>query len=657
MESCRNTGNKDCNTAVRPDKEEDLPKIQKDLRQFVSLIGKYAHTDYYNPIIKHSTSLQWIYIKIRQDYAIETKCVHFLNIIDLKWDPTDEQTLIGFYNSYRSMIISNLASKGDTVEWKNEVLTQDEKLNPSHEDLILLNVLNLIHNKLPAYIKDLYAHKIGNSKRLMDFKIEILSKAKLFINEIESSQAANIQCSSIQYPQYNKPKPRQQQNRFNRQPQRTTATSNRLFCRMCMLAGQPRSVYTSHLLADDNCSSISMRDRESLRQRFAQPVNSSMQEVEEIDELMEEFGYLTQEDTQHCNYIQPVPSQALTMQDSRGKNIHIELDSGATVSYAKLDAVQKHGFKIYQNSQTSRLADGKTLLPAIGEIDVTLHRNNFTVRFHAIVTKDLNFDFLGGNNFIRENQIIQDLEKKSISIHKKYSVPETNKNLILPTIQNNFLAKTNSIQSLNPGQSIQYVIPMPNETKVAVTPWFQNKTYDWPQPQICTVQQGKITIDNDLNTPINIKKHAPIVQVQTVTEEEMDQTKYEKPPITNQFKQNNASSAKIAMNTTNINNEALDIINQTNDMNKDVFNEDLTNGYNHTAGKHVARLNWANQTRPQSNKVQTISYDHNTKILLQQVIDDLTNQNVLGIPQEEDVLIQHASPSFLVRKQKAKHKK
>ena len=111
------------------------------------------------------------------------------------------------------------------------------------------------------------------------------------------------------------------------------------------------------------------------------------------------------------------------------------------------------------------------------------------------------------------------------------------------------------------------------------------------------------------------------------------------------------------MNTTNINNEALDIINQTNDMNKDVFNEDLTNRYNHTAGKHVARLNWANQTRPQSNKVQTISYDHNTKILLQQVIDDLTNQNVLGIPQEEDVLIQHASPSFLVRKQKAKHKK
>ena len=98
-------------TPVQPDKEEDLPRIQKELRQFVSLIGKYVHTDYYNPIIKHSTSLQWIYNKIRQDYAIETKGVHFLNIIDLKWDPTGEQTPIGFYNSYRSILSVTLQVK------------------------------------------------------------------------------------------------------------------------------------------------------------------------------------------------------------------------------------------------------------------------------------------------------------------------------------------------------------------------------------------------------------------------------------------------------------------------------------------------------------------------------------------------------------------
>ena len=490
----------------------------------------------------------------------------------------------------------------------------------------------------------------------MDFKVEILSKAKTYIQEIESLQAANIQCSSIQQrPQINKFPRSKPQQRF--QKQRTaTSNTNRMFCRMCMLAGQPRSTYTSHMLADDECSSVSLKDKENLRARYSQPANNSIQDHEDDDDLLKEFGYLTAEEPQY-NYIQPVPSQALTLQDQRGNNIHIEIDSGATVSYAKLEAVQRHGFIINNNTQVSRLGDGKTLLPSLGEIDVVLYRNNFKVRFHAIVTKNLNFDFLGGNNFLLENQIIQDLQNKTITIHKKFTVPETNKTLALPTAQN-FLAKNNSIQSLNPGQSIKYDIPFPKNTIVAVSPWFQNKTYSWPHPQLCTVQEGTITLNNDLPDPINIKKSVPTVQVRTVTEEEMDQTKYIKPnKINNSSSKHQPDLTKIAMNTTNINKEALYIINHTHEMNKDVFNEDLTVGYNHKAGKHIAKLNWANQTRPQSTKVQTISYDHQTKVLLQQVIDELTDQNVLGIPQEDNIIIQHASPSFLVRKQKAKNKK
>ena len=431
-----------------------------------------------------------------------------------------------------------------------------------------------------------------------------------------------------------------------------------MFCRMCMLAGQSRSVYTSHLLADDNCQSVSQKDKDSLRQRFSQqPTNCLIQEVDEDDELLEEFGYLSVEDEQQveCNYIQPVPSQTLTMQDAKGNNIHIEIDSGATVSYAKLEAVRKFGFKINKNSQFSTLADGKTIIPSIGEIDITLYRNSFSVRFHAIVTDNLNFDFLGGNNFIKENGIIQDLGKKTITLHKKYNVPETNKSLILPTKVDNYLAKNNSIQTLIPGQSIEYQVPFPDQSKVAVSPWFQNKLTHWPYPQLCTVSKGKITIDNNSEDAINIKKYAPTIQVRAVQEEEMDHTNYTK-PHTNKII-NKPKLDDISINTTNISEEAINIVQQTNNANSQVFNEDLSTGYNHKAGKHIARLNWANETKPQSTKVHTISYDHNTQVLLQQVIDDLTQQNVLGIPQEDNVIIQHASPSFLVRKQKAKNKK
>ena len=98
------------------DTPEQLRAIQRELRQFISLVAKYVPIDYYNPIIRHSTSLEWIYNKLREDYDIQQQGIHFLNILDLSWDPTGQTTPTGFYNSYRSMIISNLANRGERIE-------------------------------------------------------------------------------------------------------------------------------------------------------------------------------------------------------------------------------------------------------------------------------------------------------------------------------------------------------------------------------------------------------------------------------------------------------------------------------------------------------------------------------------------------------------
>ena len=95
----------------------------------------------------------------------------------------------------------------------------------------------------------------------------------------------------------------------------------------------------------------------------------------------------------------------MTVQDENKNNVHLDLDSGATVSFAKLSAVLSHGFKILPNQQLSNLADGKTKLPAVGEIHETFYRNNWSVSFNAIVTKDLHCDFVAGNNFFKENAV------------------------------------------------------------------------------------------------------------------------------------------------------------------------------------------------------------------------------------------------------------
>ena len=107
---------------IAPDKYAELTKIRRDLRQFITLIAKYVHNDYYNPIIRHSTSLAWIYKKIREDHDIQQQGTHFLNILDLSWDPTGQTTPIGFYNSYQSLILGNLVKQNQQIKWKNEYL-------------------------------------------------------------------------------------------------------------------------------------------------------------------------------------------------------------------------------------------------------------------------------------------------------------------------------------------------------------------------------------------------------------------------------------------------------------------------------------------------------------------------------------------------------
>ena len=87
---------------------------------------------------------------------------------------------------------------------------------------------------------------------------------------------------------------------------------------------------------------------------------------------------------------------------------------------------------------------------------------------------------------------------------------------------------------------------------------------------------------------------------------------------------------------------------------KQVFNKDLSQGYNQKSGNHYCKLKFANQERPSSRKVTCVQYNNHMNVLLQQVCDQLTDSNVLGIPQQENIDVQHVMPCFLRKKQKAK---
>ncbi len=86
--------------------------------------------------------------------------------------------------------------KGDIVAWQdNVVLTEDEQLSPTFEDMILANVLRLIDTRLPGLVRELYNKQaIGNKRSLMDLKKEILGNVPGLFVENGGEQHTTVLC-------------------------------------------------------------------------------------------------------------------------------------------------------------------------------------------------------------------------------------------------------------------------------------------------------------------------------------------------------------------------------------------------------------------------------------------------------------------------------
>ena len=76
-------------------------------------MAKCDSPNIYVSIVCHSNSLEWIYNKICQDYDIQQKGIHFLNVIDLQYDP-ETKTPAEFYNEYRTLIINNVGRANES---------------------------------------------------------------------------------------------------------------------------------------------------------------------------------------------------------------------------------------------------------------------------------------------------------------------------------------------------------------------------------------------------------------------------------------------------------------------------------------------------------------------------------------------------------------
>ena len=668
-----------------------LDNLRTSLRTVLSIVGKCVSEGHYSSVVRHSTSLEWIYNMLRCDYDIESKGIHFLNILEAKYD-SNKVTPIAFYNSYRTIISNNLAKAGDTIKYKNnEVLAHDEKFSPMMEDIILLDVIKEIDARLPAFVKTHYFHKMKKDDHLMDFKTDILVNVPHFLEQLDNS-SDNVSLNAFKQTQYNTRQARKA---------KKSAPQSKFYCRFCFLSQKPREVYTGHNFGDPRFCSLSPQDR----QMFIETAKLSniKDEEPEVDdeELAEMYGYgsnvndseevhdkvkpenFTQHSTNNlsrneekCGYIQPVPSQVLTVfQDKQNQlPFHIDLDSGATCNFIRESEAKKFKFKILPNGQVSKLGDGVTKIRGIGEINQLFFRNNIPIKFKAIVCRNLTSPVIGGTPFLKENGVEQDLVRNVIYLNnRQVCIQATDPVSLLPTDSifsdaSSKVTNKNSARNLSfkpfksrvllPGQNIEVEVENPENSLVAIEPSELNENPDWPEAHLQNVVHGKITLHNSTTEPIVLGKDVKSCNLRHTEDLET------KPPSYYQYEPNLSSisneDSSVDLSIINLDNidcdKAKSIIKSSHSKYQNVFNKDLTIGYNGFFGKHQCKLNWATSERPSASKVRVPSYEHDLKRLQQQLMDDLTDQGVLLIPQDHGITVQSVCPSFIQRKQRARNK-
>ena len=669
----------------------DLPKRQRQLNNYITIIAGCCSKDQYMHVIRQSSSLAWIWQELSQIYGHQHKGKDFLNIVDIEWNPP-HTTPMSIYNNYRAKILENLKPAGTKIKWKKDMaLDRQETLSPTFEDHILLSVLNLIDKRLPSKIRELYGPRLEDGKFLMDLKTDILTNVnrimddleepEIKINAVQEEEDDAYQAAYIRsYRGAQRPfrggyrGSRRQNNTFR---QRAESASPKGFCRLCHVTRQSASVVMSHKIGDLNCPSLSARDKDDLKAQMA--VTATVQHEPTEEEMLEmlaiQRGYGETQVTKRCNitnvspsggkptnktvqtedqektfihHIKPVPSQILTLYQNEVP-VNLDLDSGCWISTVKEDFVKKMKWKVHPNGQLAKIADGKTIMRSKGEIHETFYRNNWTVKFSAIVMQELHTDVIAGNNFILDNNIKQDFAARTIMIHNKYIVPETNRNAGLNATPINSVM-TVSRATLMPKQAVTVKVPHPDDTVILIESANNSR---WPPPQLCTVKDNSIELTNTEDDAIKVNKQPIAMRTTVETNNFKPDPAYKlSPMVTNE-------GSKIADITTNyhrLNSQQQQQLQQILEKNEAVFDQDLTQGYNQSSGRHLCKLRFANNERPSAKKVHCVQYNSQLNALLQQVCDQLTSDNVLGIPQRDNIEVQHVMPCFLRKKQKAKDK-
>jgi hypothetical protein len=633
-------------------------------------ISNYAPTVPRNDIVKDSKSLKEVWTKIKLHYN-KQQAGSLLNEC-WKVKRESDETPQALFSRLRQMYDENLLTEDGLYHVDGRV-REDEEMSPTLLNTIILQWLELLHPQLRDLVTSRFITQLRENTYAVLYP-EISRSVDSLLQELNSdASASRIQTNFNRFPgqSYQKTRPYQGQRYQHRGAPRGKPTYKpnyqfqKKHCDFCRITG--KTMYKTHTI--DECLFIQELNKNHSNQATANQIECEYSESDEINQHYEEFySYQEEIPDQSAMFIEHIISKVsidaspvLTLtKDNKPHNL--TLDSGASCNCISEDKATEVKAVIRPTNQRVRMADGQSNLHVVGETDVILYRNNKPYYLSAVVCKYMDTDILAGMAFMKKNDVAIRPATDEIILNGnefiKYNPTREASTLIRRVTS--YMVQSDSRQVILPGESANFSLPNLTGSCVVEPRWDAhcNKIASkddslWPKPQVVTITEGQITLNNPLSEPIILKKLDHICQIQPEINHSSDNSNLVPanivPKQTPKPKKHSLFSSQVSLNPDNLLSKSEeDSIRNTLSTYDTVFNP-VISVYNGRSGPCYVEVNIGKNLPPQK-KGRIPFYGRDNLVELQNKFDELEATGILARPQEIGVTIENTNPSFLVSK-------
>ena len=168
------------------------------LERLLGLIAQFVPPLLRNDVIKKSTSLAWIWTRVRKYYSFTQSEVNFMKLHTIqKVDGERYETL---FQRIISHLEDNLLTVASEINHDGAPVEEDEVMSPTAERLAAFIWLQLVDKRLPAYVMRVYAHDL-QSKSLKDLQPQLAENMDSLLSELNAQEDIQIHYSRSAHQQ------------------------------------------------------------------------------------------------------------------------------------------------------------------------------------------------------------------------------------------------------------------------------------------------------------------------------------------------------------------------------------------------------------------------------------------------------------------------